>query len=98
MGVVLVRNADGRGTTFAEPSALKGDWTLRLGAPLLSPHSQYLGYLGAIFIGVLKNSLPFAGSWAEQLLSALAWLQVSILAGYSWAATMRAMHKGLQRA
>ena len=60
--------------------------------------SQYPGYLGAIFTGFLKNSLPFAGSWAGQILTALAWLQVSMLVGYSRAAAMRAMHKGLHRA
>jgi len=69
MGVVLVRDEGGRGP---EPSALKGDWSLHLGAPLLSPHSQYPGYLGAIFTGVLKNALPFAASRVGQMLSAAA--------------------------
>ena len=53
---------------------------------------------GAIFTGVLKNGLPFADSWAAQIFSAAAWLQVAMLSGYGRAEAMRAMHKGVYRA
>ena len=52
MGNVLVRDRQGRGAAFAEPSALTSDPRLRLGPPLLSLHSQYRGYLGGIFTSV----------------------------------------------
>ena len=68
---------------------------LRLGPPLISPHSKYPGYLGSIFTGVLKNALPFTVTWASQTMSAVAWLQVSMLSGYRRGEAMRAMHKGI---
>ena len=46
--------------------------------PLISPHSQYMGYLGRIF---LKNDLPFTQTWASQIISAVAWLNVALLFG-----------------
>ena len=98
MGMVMVRGPTGAGMAFAEPAALAASWELKLGPPLLSPGRAYQGYLGAIFTGVLKNGLPFTDSWAAQIFSAAAWLQVAILSGYGRAEAMRAMHKGVYRA
>ena len=47
---------------------------------------------------MLKNGLPFTTSWASQIFSAVAWLQVALLSGYTRGEAMRAMHKGLHRA
>ena len=71
---------------------------LKLGALLLSPHSTFSGYLGAIFTGVLKNGLPFTVTWASQILRAAAWLNVAMRSGYGRAEAMRAIHKGVFRA
>ena len=98
MGMVLVRGPTGAGMAFAEPAALSASWELKLGPPLLSPGRAYRGYLGSIFTGVLKNGLPFTDSWAAQIFSAAAWLQVAMLSGYGKAEAMRAMHKGVCRA
>ena len=94
----MVRGPTGAGMAFAEPAALSASWELKLGPPLLSPGRAYHGYLGAFFTGVLKNGLPFADSWAAQIFSAAAWLQVAMLSGYGRAEAMRAMHKGVYRA
>ena len=59
MGVVPIRSGTGSGMAFIETSSVTPEWTLKLRPPLLSPHSKYTGYLGAIFTGVLKNGLPF---------------------------------------
>ena len=94
----MVRGPTRAGLAFADPAALSASWDLKLGPPLLSPGRAYHGYLGAIFTGVLKNGLPFTDSWAAQILSAAAWLQVAMLSGYGRAEAMRAMHKGVYRA
>ena len=83
---------------FAEPVALTSDWDLRLGAPLISPHHAYQGYLSTIFTGDLKNTLPWAGSWLSQIFSAGAWLQVALASGFRRAEAMRAMHRAVARA
>ena len=98
MGMVMVRGPTGAGMAFAEPAALAASWELKLGPPLLSPGRVYHGYLGAIFTGVLKNGLPFTDSWAAQIFSAAAWLQVAMLSGYGRSEAMRAMHTGVYRA
>ena len=98
MGVVFVKDHEGNGMAFVEPSALTDQWNLCLAQPLPTPACAYPGYVGRIFIGALKNGVPFTDSWAGQILSAVAWLQVAMLSGYSWAEAMRAMHKGLHHA
>ena len=50
---------------FVEPSSVNDRWELKPEGPLLSSHSKYPGYLGSIFIGVLKNGLPFSVTWAS---------------------------------
>ena len=97
MGVVLVRPGTGSSMAFIEPSGVTPEWTLKLGSPLLSPHSN-AGYVGAIFTAVLKNGLPFSATWGSQILSAAAWLNVAMLSGYGRGEAMRAMHKGVYRA
>ena len=52
--MVFVKDGDGRGMVFTEPTALTPQWSLRLAEPLPSPSCAYAGYLGGIFIGVLK--------------------------------------------
>ena len=98
MGMVLVRGPTGSGMAFAEPAALSVSWDLKLGPPLSSLGRAYRGYLGSIFTAVLKNALPFSDSWAAQIFSAAAWLQVAMLSGYGRGKAMRAMHKGVYRA
>ena len=98
MGMVFVKDETGAGMAFTEPAALTAGWELRLAEPLLSPDCAHPGYLSGIFTGVLKNGLPFTTNWASQIFSAVAWLQVALLSGYTRGEAMQAMHKGLYRA
>ena len=51
-----------------------------------------------IFTGVLENSLPFARTRGNQIMSTMAWLHVAVTSGYSWTSAMRSKNKGLRRA
>ena len=42
--------------------------------------------------------MPCPVTWASQIMSALAWLQVSMLSGYGRGEAMCAMHTGIHRA
>ena len=98
MGLVFVKDSEGKGLGYTEPTALTNGWNLRLAEPLLSPGCAYPGYLVAIFTGVLKIGLAFTEGWVAQIFSVAAWFQVAVLSGYKRAEAMRAMHKGLHRA
>ena len=98
MGVVFVKDSDGKGMAYTEPTALTDSWNMRLVEPLLSPGYAYPGYLGGIFTRVLKNGLAFVEVWVAQIFSAAAWLQVAHLSRYKRTEAMRAMHKGLHKA
>ena len=58
MGVVKVLAGGPEAMAFVEPAALAAGWQLKLGPPLMSWQAAYQGYLAAIFMGVLKNTLP----------------------------------------
>ena len=53
---------------------------LRHAAPLLSP--CYKGYPGGIFAGALADGKAWTDTWASQIISALAWVQVALLSEY----------------
>jgi hypothetical protein len=84
--------------SHVQPAALRDDWSLRHAAPLISPAHSYKGYLAGIFSSALCNGRKWTESWAAQIASALAWVHVTLLLGYTREDTMRAMHKGLHRA
>ena len=98
VGVVMVLPGTDRHTTFAEPAALGDNWSLKLGPPLITPLHSYHGYLPSIFTEVLRNALPWAGTWLGQILGACAWLQVAVVSEYRRAGAMRAMHKAVAKA
>ena len=76
----LAVNRHGKcGTVCAHPSALTDDWSLKHGAPLQSAWAVNEGSLTNLFAGVLMNYRRFLTAWGDYLLSATAWLQVSLL-------------------
>ena len=95
-GVAMERR-DGYGEVYVHPSALTPDWSLKQGAPLQSPWAVNETSLANLFTGVLMNCRVFQKSWAEFLLSAAAWLQISLLCHHQRAMTVRACQKSLHR-
>ena len=67
-------NGWGRGLSSTHPSALKSDWDLRFGKPLITPSKAAPEYLSCIFTSSLIAALPWLGSWGAQILSALSWV------------------------
>ena len=51
-----------------------------------------------ILTGALTNGKEWTHTWASEILSALAWVQVAMLSGYRKAFTLRAMHQAIHRA
>ena len=98
MGLCMIRDTGGMGAAHSHPSSLKPDWSLRLGPSRASPSLAPKHNPKAVFISVLTNTIPWCNTWASQILSALAWLQVALLSGYSRVAAMRALHAAIARA
>ena len=88
---------EGVGLSTTHPSALKDDWSLRYGKPLISPSRAAPEYLACIFTSSLTAALPWLHSWGSQILSALAWAQVALACDYARMMVMRAMHKSVRR-
>ena len=84
--------------SHVQPGALRDDWSLRHAAPLISPAHSYKGYLAGIFSSALRNGRQWTESWGAQIVSALVWVQVALLSGYTREDTMGAMQKGPHRA
>ena len=78
-----------------QPAALQADWSLRHTPSLISPRHGYKGYLGGHFASALTTGRDWTHTWSSQIVSALAWVQVALLFGYTRADTMRAMHEGI---
>ena len=97
VGFCLVRGHNGRGSVYTHPSALDPVWNLKLGPPLLSSHPSYPSYLPCLLIGVLSNSRRWCQTWAGELLSVAAWMQVAVLSGYPLRAVFRAAHSAVVR-
>ena len=85
------------GTVCVHPSALTPDWGLKHGAPLQSAWAVNEASLTNLFTAVLMNYRRFLTTWGDHLLSANAWLQVSILCGHSKAVAVRACQHALHR-
>ena len=98
MGYCIVRTPQGGGMSHVQPAALRDNLSLRHTAPLISPAHIYKGCLAGIFSSALCNKRKWTKYWGAQIVSALAWVQVALLSGYTCEDTMRAMHKGLHRA
>ena len=81
MGYCIVQTPQGGGMSHVQPAALRDDWSLRHAAPLISPVHGYKGYLAGIFSSALCNGRKWTESWAAQIVSALAWVQVALLSG-----------------
>ena len=99
VGVVMVLGSEELvGTAFAEPAALTSEWSLKLDAPLTTPHRANRDYLPAILTDVLKNTANESTSWCRQILSAAAWHQVVLLSNYRRATAMCALHGAIHKA
>ena len=82
----------GVGLSSTHPSALKQDWDLRVGKPLMTPSRAAREWLSCIFMSSLTGAQPWLHSWSAQILSALA-----LVCDYKRMAVMRAMHKTMRR-
>ena len=99
VGVVMVLGSEeAGGTAFAEPAALTPVWSLKLDAPLKTPHTSNRDYLPGILPGVLKNTSNWSTSGCGQNLSQAAWLQVVLLLGFKRTTAMRALHGAIHKA
>ena len=98
MGFCISLGGEGKGLNHVQPAALTDTWDLRLGPSLMNPRHAYKGYLSGIFTGALANGRAWVCTWAGEILSALAWLQARMRAGYTRQESMRAMHRALHRA
>ena len=57
VGVVMVLGSEEAGeTAFAEPAALTPEWSLKLDAPLKTPHRAKRDYVPTILTRALKNT------------------------------------------
>ena len=97
LGYCLVRGLDGQGSCYTHPSALDSSWFLKLGPPLLSPALAHPSYLPCLLTGVLSNSKRWCVTWAGELLSVAAWLQVAVLSGWPLMLIRRAAHSAIAR-
>ena len=95
---MVLGSEESGGTAFAELAALTSEWSLKLDAPLKTPHRANRDYLSAILTGVLNNTANWSTSWCGQILSAAAWLQVVLLSNYRRATAMRALHGAIHKA
>ena len=86
----------GWGTVYVHPSALTSSWQLKQGAPLQSSWAVTETGLSNLFTGVLMNCRPFLSAWSEYLMSAAAWLHISILCGHDKGMAVRATQKAIQ--
>ena len=96
LGVAMER-PDSYREVYVHPSALTPDWNLKQGAPLQSPWAVTETSLANLFTRVLMNCRVFMTSWAEFLLSAAAWLQISLLCHRQRTVTVRACQKSIHR-
>ena len=85
------------GTVCVHPSALDASWNLKHGAPLQSAWAVNETSLTNLFTGVLMNYRRFLSSWGDYLLSASAWLQVSLLCEHPKGVAVRACQHALHR-
>ena len=97
LGISMTVGA-GVGLSSTHPSALKQDWDVRFGKPLMTPSSASPEYLGCTFMSSGGTALaPQLHSWSARILSALSWVQVALACDYKCMAVMRAMHKTMRR-
>ena len=97
LGFDMIRGETGKGLAYLHPSALSSTWSLKSAPPLLSPACAYPAYLPGIMTGALSNARPWATTWAGELLSLSAWLQISLLSGYALPQVTRAAHSVVTR-
>ena len=96
LGVAMKQRA-GYGEIYVHPSAMTWEWDLKQGAPLQSPWAVTETSLANLFTRVLMNCHVFLQSWSEFLLSAAAWLQISLLCQHNRAMAVRACQKAVHR-
>ena len=94
----LVCHHSGMGVADLQPSALDSAWNLKSRPPLLSPPLAYLAYLAGIVTGALSNARHWCHTWAGEMLSLGAWLQIALLSGYQHKQVARAAHSAVTRA
>ena len=82
LGYALVRHHSGMGVAYLQPSALDSEWNLKSGPPLFSPPLARPAYLAGIVKGALSNTRHWCHTWAGEMLSLGAWLQIGVLRGH----------------
>ena len=97
LGFDMIRGETGKGLAYLHPSALSSTWSLKSAPPLLSLASAYPAYLPGIMTGALSNARPWATTWAGELMSLSAWLQIALLSGYALPQVTRAAHSAVTR-
>ena len=98
LGYALVCHHSGMGVAYLQPIALDSASNLKLGPPLLSPPLVYPAYLAGIVTGALSNARYWCHTWAGEMLSLGAWLQIALLSGYKKKQVARAAHPTVTRA
>ena len=73
LGISMTVGA-GVGLSSTHPSALKQDWSLRFGKPLITPSWAAPEYLSCIFTSSLTGAQPWLHNWGAQILPALSWV------------------------
>ena len=78
------------------PSALRTNWSLRYGKPLITPRRAPHSYVSCIFTSSLAAGLPWLATLGSQIISMLAWGQVAMISDYPRMQVMCALHKAVR--
>ena len=78
------------------PSAFTTAWQLNQGAPLQSSWAVIETWHSNFFTGVLMNCRHFLFALSNYLVSAAAWLHISIMHGHDRGLAVRASNKAMQ--
>ena len=92
---VAMERRRGWGTVYVHLSALTALWQLKQGAPWQSSWVVTKTGLSNLFTGVVMNCHAILSAWSEYLMSAAAWLQISILCGHDRGVASRAAQKAI---
>ena len=98
LGFDMVRDHRGHGRPYLRPSALSSILDLHNAPALVAPKVSYPQYVPGILTGVLTCARPWCNTWAGELLSVSAWLQVSPLSGYNKKQVARGGHSAITSA
>ena len=86
-----------RNRVYVCDSALSPAWSLKLGPPLLTATLSRPSYLPCLLTGVFSNCRKWCATWAGELLTFAAWMQIAVLCGYDKMVVHRATHSAVVR-